>query len=94
MDWRLNLFKTEKTAPDSEAVIRDPVVPGRVSNNKNVETDKSRITAHSNIRKRKNNQTFFQYGFTFSSTINEDRPVCLICYECLASESLKPTKLK
>ena len=91
MDRWLNLFKTNKTAPDSEAIIRDPVVPEPLSNNKNVETDKSQITTYSNTRKRKYNETFLQYGFMFSSTNNE---VCLICNECLACESLKPAKLK
>ena len=75
MDRWLNLFKTDKTAPDSEAIIRDPVVPGPLSNNKNV--NKSRITTHSNTRKRKYNETFLQHGFTFSSTNNEDQPLDL-----------------
>ena len=90
----LNLFKTDKTGHDSEAIIRDPVAPGPLSNNKNVETDKSQITSNSNTRKRKYNEAFLQYEFTFSSTNNEDGPVCLICNEYLTSKSLKPAKLK
>ena len=59
MDRWLNLFKTDKTAHDSEAIIRDPVVLGPLSNNKNVETDKSQITTHSNTRKRKYKKNIF-----------------------------------
>ncbi|XP_065584339.1 zinc finger BED domain-containing protein 5-like, partial [Artemia franciscana] len=34
------------------------------------------------------------YGFTCSSHNNEEQPVCLICKEVLAAESMKPSKLQ
>jgi len=54
-------------------------------------SDKS---ASASRRKRKYNQTFVQYGFTFITENDEQRPVCVLCNEILANESLKPVKLK
>ena len=51
-------------------------------------------TKHSSIKKRKYNESYLQYGFTYTCINNEHRPVCLICNESLASESMKPIKLK
>ena len=39
-------------------------------------------------------ENFLQYGFTFITENNEHCPLCLICYQVLAGESLKPAKLK
>lgn len=35
-----------------------------------------------------------QFGFTFIEKKGEYRPKCVICLEILASESMKPSKLK
>ena len=48
----------------------------------------------SHTKKRTYNESFLQYGFTFISENDEHRPLCLICNKVLASESLKPAKLK
>ena len=48
----------------------------------------------SHTKKRTYNESFLQYGFTFISENNEHRPLCSICNKVLASESLKPAKLK
>ena len=56
-------------------------------------SDKSASVSTSR-RKRKYNQTFVQYGFTFITENDKQRPLCLLCNEVLANESLKPTKLK
>uniref|UniRef100_H2YPP8 HAT C-terminal dimerisation domain-containing protein n=1 Tax=Ciona savignyi TaxID=51511 RepID=H2YPP8_CIOSA len=56
-------------------------------------SDKSASVSTSR-RKRKYNQTFIQYGFTCITENDEQRPLCLLCNEVLANESLKPTKLK
>ena len=63
-----------------------------ISNTKH-SSDKSASVSTSR-RKRKYNQTFVQYGFTFITENYEQRPMCLLCNEVLANESLKPTKLK
>lgn len=46
------------------------------------------------IKKRKYNESFLGYGFTFNEIHNEQRPVCVICNDVLANESMKPGKLK
>ncbi|KAF2348676.1 hypothetical protein FHG87_020569, partial [Trinorchestia longiramus] len=51
-------------------------------------------TNHSHGKKRKYNETYLQYGFTFIEINNEQRPMCVIYSEHLASESMKPAKLK
>ena len=51
-------------------------------------------TNHSSIKKRKYNESYLQYGFTYTCINNEHRPMSLICNESLASESMKPIKLK
>lgn len=45
-------------------------------------------------KKRKYDESYLQYGFTCSSHNNEEQPVCLICKEVLAAESMKPSKLQ
>ncbi len=51
-------------------------------------------TKHSQRKKRKYTETYLQYGFTLTDIHNEQRPICLICNAVLASESMKPAKLK
>ena len=51
-------------------------------------------TNHSSIKKRKYNESYLQYGFTYTCINNEQRQMCLICNASLASESMKPKKLK
>ena len=51
-------------------------------------------TNHSSIKKRKYNESYLKYGFTYTCINNEHRPMCLISDESLASESMKPIKLK
>ena len=48
----------------------------------------------SHTKKRSYNDSFLQCGFTFITENSEHRPLCLICNKVLASESLKPGKLK
>ncbi|GFQ92724.1 putative transposase [Trichonephila clavata] len=48
----------------------------------------------SKTKKRKYDESYLQYGFTCSSHNNEEQPVCLICKEVLAAESMKPSKLQ
>ncbi|XP_023242879.1 SCAN domain-containing protein 3-like [Centruroides sculpturatus] len=48
----------------------------------------------SNLRKRKYNESFLQFGFTFKNHNGNEQPFCLICNELLATESMKPSKLK
>ena len=45
-------------------------------------------------KKRKHNQSFIQYGFSFISEDDEQRPMCLMCNQALAKECLEPWKLK
>ncbi|GFW56260.1 reverse transcriptase domain-containing protein [Trichonephila clavipes] len=43
---------------------------------------------------RKYNDEFIKYGFTFCVVDDEERPICVICNEKLANQSMKPAKLK
>ena len=43
---------------------------------------------------RKYQEDFLEFGFTATRINNQDRPLCLVCGEQLANESLKPVKLK
>ena len=51
-------------------------------------------TNHSSIKKRKYKESYLQYGFTYTCVNNEHQPMSLICNKSLASESMKPIKLK
>ena len=51
-------------------------------------------TNHSSLKKRKYNESYLQYGFTYTCINNEHRPMCLIYNESLASENMKPIKLE
>jgi len=46
------------------------------------------------MRKRKYDESFLGFGFTFKHCDGYEQPVCLICDEFLATESMKPSKLK
>ncbi|XP_057654818.1 zinc finger BED domain-containing protein 5-like [Diorhabda carinulata] len=53
----------------------------------------------SNVQKvekisRKYCSEYLQYGFTFIGTDEEPLPQCVICFETLANESMKPSKLQ
>ena len=48
----------------------------------------------SHTKKRMYKKNFLQYGFTFIPENNELCPLCSICNQVLAGESLKPAKLK
>ena len=61
--------------------------------NTKLSSDKSASISTSR-RKRKYNQTFVRYGFTFITENDEQRSQCLLSNEVLANESLKPTKLR
>ncbi|XP_035229056.1 protein FAM200A-like [Stegodyphus dumicola] len=41
----------------------------------------------SNVRKRKYDESFLQFGFTFQNREGNEQPLCLICNELLASET-------
>ena len=45
-------------------------------------------------RKRKHDESFLQFGFTFKNCNGYENPFYLICNELLAAESMKPSKLK
>lgn len=77
------LISKTKTSGDTEVV--NSIVAGKPSG------DMGKADAKNSHIKRKQN---LQYGFTFTCKLNEHRPVCLICNEFLASESMKLTKLK
>ena len=47
-----------------------------------------------NYRKRKYNDDFLKYGFTFIVSAGIEKPQCVICEETLSAESMKPNKLK
>ncbi|GLV33404.1 hypothetical protein CBL_20149 [Carabus blaptoides fortunei] len=46
-------------------------------------------------KKRMYDESYVQYGFTYSiGNHDEQLPLCLLCNETLAAESMKPTKLE
>jgi len=44
--------------------------------------------------KRKYIENYLELGFTYTGTEDEPSPVCVLCYETLANESLKPANLR
>ena len=80
--------------------IKDNISPNNSSIEKSTLTEQpsgnmeKTKTNHSSIKKRKYNESSLQYGFTYTCTNNEHRPMRLICSKSLASESMKPIKLK
>ena len=45
-------------------------------------------------KKRKYNDSYIEYGFSYINTAGEEKPQCVICYEVLSNCSMKPSKLK
>lgn len=43
---------------------------------------------------RKYNSDYLSLGFTYSGTENEPKPQCVICFEILSNEAMKPAKLR
>ena len=71
--------------------------PGISSAKKRTNTDEESQNTELNAvpkKTRKYNEDFIKYGFTFCVLGDEERPICVICNEKLASESMKPGKLK
>lgn len=42
---------------------------------------------------RKYNPEYLKLGFTWNHDTTDPRPQCVICYEILANESMRPSKL-
>ncbi|XP_051017344.1 protein ZBED8-like [Acomys russatus] len=47
-----------------------------------------------NVKKRRYNEDFLQYGFTSIITAGIEKPLCVICGGVLSAESMKPNKLR
>ena len=45
-------------------------------------------------KKRKYNDLYLEYAYTYISTAREEKPQCVICFEVLSNCSMKPSKLK
>ncbi|GFW75382.1 zinc finger MYM-type protein 6 [Trichonephila clavipes] len=74
-------------------VIRTPCTSAANKRaNTDVESQNSEINAPSK-KIRKYNEECIKYGFTFC-VVDDERPICVICNEKLANESMKPAKLK
>ncbi|GFW59843.1 hypothetical protein TNCV_2917251 [Trichonephila clavipes] len=70
---------------------------GTSSANKRTNTDEESQNSELNAPSRKLkkcNEEFVKYGFTFCVVDDEERPICVICNEKLANESMKSAKLK
>lgn len=48
----------------------------------------------SKTKRRKFSDEYLAYGFTSTNLNGEERPQCVICYEVLSNESMKPAKLR
>ena len=53
---------------------------------------KSLKTAKSKIRKYCDE--YLSYGFTYICIKDVEKPVCVLCHECLSNESMQPAKLR
>jgi len=71
-------------------------VPGP-SNTKLVKSEKDEVQVNTKKPKtffRKYSTDYIKYGFTFVGTEEEPLPQCVICFETLANQSMKPSKLE
>ncbi|GFV66218.1 protein FAM200B [Trichonephila clavipes] len=46
------------------------------------------------IKSRKYSQEYLNFGFTITEVNGEEKPLCVICSNILAADSMKPKKLK
>ena len=81
---------TIHTADDIETAVKTNVTL-KCNSKKRKFSEKNEA---SHTKKRSYDDNFLQYGFSFITENSEHRPLCLICNKVLASESLKPGKLK
>lgn len=94
---------------ESENVDSEAVKPSKVrktslessntETSRNVQSEISKeMSTSSNVkgtkRSRKYQENYIEYGFTYTVINDEQRPLCVICSEKLASESMKPVKMK
>ena len=47
-----------------------------------------------NAKKRKYNEEYLQYGFTDAAGNGQVVPQCVICFEKLSNDALRPNRLK
>ena len=45
-------------------------------------------------KKRKYDESYIQYGFTFITANGEEKPQCVVCNKVLSNDSMRPAKLK
>jgi U3 small nucleolar RNA-associated protein 14 len=76
---------------DDESVIETKV--RKVSEmSSDVKTSRECLNQKVNKKDRKYQDSYIKFGFTFD--VEKGEPKCVICLERLASESMKPSKLK
>ncbi|KRX59671.1 Uncharacterized protein T09_300 [Trichinella sp. T9] len=68
---------------------------GDVNNKRKIDENESENFQLSNRRKviRKYDIDYLKFGFTWNGDHKDPRPFCVICYEILANESMRPNKL-
>lgn len=61
-------------------------------------TEDEPSTSNLNIKRkevtRKYDSEYLKIGFSWNEDIDDPRPQCIICYEMLANESMRPNKLR
>lgn len=75
------------TSTEISAIASNPIINVSVTNTK-IPLKKSKTGF------RKYNPDYLKYGFVFSGMEDEPLPQCVICFEILANESMKPSKLE
>lgn len=59
-----------------------------------LEPNSSKISVKPTAKIRKYNSDYLEIGFTFTGPEQQPKPQCVICYESLSNECMKPAKLR
>lgn len=58
------------------------------------EPNSTKISVKPTAKSRKYNSDYLEMGFTFTGPEQQPKPQCVICYESLSNECMKPAKLR
>lgn len=72
---------------------KEDSVPTKPDNKRKIDENPSTSSESSKRVKRKYDSEYLKFGFTWNSKEDDPRPLCVICQEILANESMRPNKL-
>lgn len=85
---------SDVNANNSVTLERNLSVSLEPNSSASLEPSSSKISVKPTAKIRKYNSDYLEIGFTFTGSEHQPKPQCVVCYESLSNECMKPAKLR